>query len=87
MYDLKNDDMTTSTLKQELHKKIDSINDNAVLEAIYTILNQKASPDNYSLSSAQLDELDARNKLHDSGKATYHTMAEMRKKVLGKKKK
>lgn len=79
--------MTTSALRKKLHKKIDSINDNAILEAIYTILNHKSANDNYSLSSEQLAELDERNELHDSGKAKYYTMAEMTKKVLGKRKK
>jgi hypothetical protein len=79
--------MTTSALRKELHKKIDSINDNAVLEAIYTILNQQKISESYTLSPEQMDELDRRNELHDSGKAIYHTMEEMRKRVLGKKKK
>jgi hypothetical protein len=79
--------MTTSNLKQELHKKIDSINDNAILEAIYTILNQKKVSESYSLSAEQLEELEERDQLHDSGKAKYYTAAEMRKKVLSKKKK
>lgn len=79
--------MTTATLRKELHKKIDSINDNAVLEAIYIILNQAKVSESYSLSVEQLKELEERNELHDSGKAVYHTRQEMRKKVLGKKKK
>jgi hypothetical protein len=80
--------MTTSALRKKLHEKIDSIDDNAVLEAIYTILNQKQKNNkNYSLSSSQLEELERRNELHDSGKAKYYTMAEMRKRVLSKKKK
>lgn len=36
----------------------------------------------YSLTLEQLLELEKRNQLHDSGKATYYTMEEMRKKVL-----
>lgn len=79
--------MTNTALKKELHKKIDSISDTAILEAIYTILNKDSISDSYSLSRNQLDELERRNELHDSGKATYYTMAEMRKKVLGKRKK
>lgn len=77
--------MTTSAFRKELHKKIDSINDNAVLEAIYTILNHKT--ESYSLTSGQLSELDKRNELHETGQAKYYTMAEMKKKVVSKKKK
>jgi hypothetical protein len=44
-----------------LHKKIDSINDNAILEAIYTILNQKKVSESYSLSAEQLEELEERD--------------------------
>ncbi|MEI6506881.1 MAG: hypothetical protein WCO54_00255 [Bacteroidota bacterium] len=35
--------MTTSTLKKELYKKIDSIDDNSLLEAVYTILKMSTS--------------------------------------------
>jgi hypothetical protein len=33
--------MTTATLKKQLHKTIDNINDNALLEAVYVLLNNK----------------------------------------------
>jgi hypothetical protein len=32
--------MTTSSLKKELHKTIDEINDNSLLEAVYTLLKK-----------------------------------------------
>ncbi|CAN5382062.1 hypothetical protein BH09BAC5_BH09BAC5_18110 [soil metagenome] len=79
--------MTNTALKKELHKKIDSISDMAILEAVYTILNMESISESYSLSQEQLEELDRRNELHDSGEAIYYTMAEMRKRVLGKRKK
>lgn len=36
--------MTTVTLKKELHKTIDQITDNALLEAVYTLLKHKTTP-------------------------------------------
>lgn len=35
--------MTNAALKKELYKTIDAINDNAILEAVYTILKSKSS--------------------------------------------
>lgn len=34
--------MTNAALKKELYKTIDAINDNAILEAVYTILKSKS---------------------------------------------
>lgn len=79
--------MTIETLKREIHKKIDGIDDSALLEAIYTILNQRNTPARYTLSPEQQEELDKRLELHDSGKAKYYSATEMRKKVTGKRKK
>ena len=35
--------MTNAALKKELYKTIDAINDNAILEAVYTILKSKSN--------------------------------------------
>ncbi len=79
--------MTNTKLKKELHKKIDSISDTAILEAVYTILNKEGISESYSLSKKQLDELDKRNELHDSGNANYYSLAETKKILLSNRKK
>jgi hypothetical protein len=75
--------MKTSALKKVLHKKIDSIDDTAVLEAIYTLLDREERRASYSLSKSQVEELDRRLEAHDSGEIKYYSPAEAKKIVLG----
>ena len=75
--------MNASALKKVLHKKIDSIDDTAVLEAIYTLLDREERRASYSLSKSQVEELDRRLEAHDSGKIKYYSPAETKKIVLG----
>lgn len=45
--------MTKATLKKQIHKTVDSLNNESVLEAVYTILNNAAEKENdlpFSLS-------------------------------------
>ena len=72
--------MGTKTLKRELHKTIDTITDNAVLEAVYTLLKQNTEEE-YNLTAAQKRELDQRLEAHKAGKLKYYTIDEVRKAV------
>ena len=78
--------MTKSALKKELHRRIDALNDERLLEAIYTILDQQPVLNRYKLSNEQLEELDKRIDAHEAGKETYYTTAQMKRKVLAKRK-
>ncbi len=79
--------MNASALKKVLHKKIDSIDDTAVLEAIYTLLDREERRASYSLSKSQVEELDRRLEAHDSGKIKYYSPAEAKKIVTKKRNK
>ena len=59
--------MKTATLKKELHNAIDCIDDNTILEAVYTLLNKNVYE--YELSKEQKKELDRRLELLDKGDA------------------
>lgn len=79
--------MNTANLKKALHKKIDSIDNKALLQAIHTLLEVQTEKVEYELSDEQVAELDKRLILHDSGEMKYYTMEQVRKKIAGKKKK
>lgn len=69
--------MNKITLKKALHKSIDEIEDTNTLQAIYTLLNKAES--SYDLTGAQIEELDKRLLLHDSGKNKYHSLSNVKK--------
>lgn len=68
--------MTTSTLKRELHKTIDGISDKAILQAVYTLLQQKPSATK-PLKALSASALLKRSKLSEKniqeGKTIKHT--------------
>ncbi len=53
--------MTATTLKRELHKAIDEVNDNVILEAVYAILNKSIEISHRTIQPFSLDEFYARN--------------------------
>lgn len=60
---------TTISIKEKLHQRIESIDDEKVLEAFYTILeNYKNEAVDYELTDAQLKELEKREADYLSGK-------------------
>ncbi len=79
--------MTTLTLRKELHKAIDSIEDSKFLEAVYTIINEKTQEEEYGLSSDQWKEIDYRVTLHNAGKSKSYTVEETMKHVKSRLKK
>ena len=46
--------MPNTSLRPELHKAIDDLDDNSLLAAIYTILKREALPEDDELSPEQL---------------------------------
>lgn len=75
--------MTQTALKRELHKAIDTIDDDALLEAVYTILHRKISP-SYELTDEDIQILEEREALYKAGKTKMFTSKEVRKKILKK---
>lgn len=74
--------MTNLTLKKEIHKVIDNINDTQLLEAVYTILNSSLPKDNFQLSEEDLHIIEGRKKEYKLGKSKTYTVAETKKKIL-----
>lgn len=79
--------MTTTALKKELHKAIDTTNDASLLEAVYTILNKASTLHEYELTDEQLHLVEERKKLYKQGKLKVVTMTEIKKKALQRIKK
>jgi hypothetical protein len=57
--------MKATQLRKELHFAIDSIQDESLLEAVYTILNKGMN--DYELSAEQKKELSKRLAAHENG--------------------
>lgn len=75
--------MSARTLKQNLHKAIDSIKDESFLQAVSTIVNEKTHEYEYDLSPEQWAEIDHRVRLHKAGKSKSYTIDEVIKYAKG----
>lgn len=68
---------TTTSIKEKLHERIESIDDEKVLEAFYTILdNYKNEAADYVLTDEQFKELKRREADYLSGKDKGVTLEE-----------
>ncbi|MEW6470579.1 MAG: hypothetical protein AB1458_16835 [Bacteroidota bacterium] len=74
--------MRVTTLKKELHQAIDSIRDENLLEAVYTILNRSLY--DYKLTKEQKKELISRLKKHEQGDSQNIPWKRSLKSVRGK---
>lgn len=75
--------MTRTTLKRNIHKAIDNINDDSVLEAVYTLLSKFDSGD-YEWDENDIKIAEERRASYLSGKAKMYTLAEVNKKLKRK---
>lgn len=75
--------MTKATLKKNIHKAIDSIDDEAVLQAVYTLLN-RVSVDDYEWTDEDIRIVEERREAYLSGKAKMHGLEEVNKKIRKK---
>ena len=74
--------MTTTALKKKIQDCINSIENNEVLEAVYTILNKHVLLNDFELSSADLKIIEERKKsIKNAGEKTY-SVADVKKKIL-----
>jgi hypothetical protein len=76
--------MTASTLRKELHKAIDNIEDQSFLKAVFTIVNEKKFE--YDLSPDQWHDVEQAQKLHKSGKSKSYSWEEVKKHAKSKAK-
>lgn len=73
--------MSPIALKKQLHKAIDEIIDNSILEAVYTLLNNTIN-DEVELSARQKKELNKRLSEHKQGKLKYYSLSEVKSAAL-----
>lgn len=78
--------MTKETLKKNIHKAIDNINDDAVLKAVYTLLN-RVSVDDFEWTDEDIRIVEERRASYLSGQDKGISISEAKrrlKKKLGK---
>jgi len=73
--------MTQTALKKKLHKAIDNIDDNELLEAVYTILNARGYSSSFELSDEDIRVIEERSALYEAGKLKTETLSEFKKKM------
>jgi hypothetical protein len=74
--------MTKTNLKKKIVDCVEHIDDEKILEAVYTLLNGQVSNDDYELSSEDLKIIDARRKTVLKGEEKTYTVAQVKKKLL-----
>ena len=77
--------MTTTLLKQNISKVINSIEDKNFLEAVYTIVSEKSVDAPFELNDSIKKELDKRKPNHKKGISTSHTWQAIKKSALSQK--
>ena len=71
--------MTINNIKTELHQRIDAMDNDKVLEAVYTLLeNSKNEAEDYELSDADLKELEKREADYLSGNNKGYSLDEFK---------
>ena len=76
--------MNSSTLKKNIHKAIDLIDDKQFLQALYDLLKYKIKLSKSLMTALQKKELSKTLKKHKEGKMKYYSVEEARKKVHAK---
>ena len=74
--------MTTTLLKQEITKVINDINDKNFLEAVYTIVSNKADETAFELTPEMKNELDERKERHQKGISKSYSWQNVKKAAL-----
>lgn len=74
--------MTRTVLKKKIYNCVENINDDKILEAVYTLLNGHIANEDHELSSEDLKIINARRKAILKGEEKTFTVAEVKKKLL-----
>lgn len=74
--------MTTTILKEKISKKIKDIYDKSFLEAVYTIVSNKAGEIDFELTDDLKQELDRRKKNHKNGSSKSYSWQSVKKAAL-----
>ncbi len=86
-FSFKLNNMTSATLKKEIKKLIETIDDNRVLEAVYVLLNNTIQQGSYHLSKDDIAIIEEREAAYKSGKTKTYTIDQVKKKILKNHKK
>lgn len=74
--------MTKTTLKKNIHKAIDNIDDTILLEAVYTLLSRASNYDSdYEWTAEDLKIVEDRKAKYLSGKTKAMSLEELNKRV------
>lgn len=73
--------MTKTTLKKKIVDCVEQIDDEKILEAVYTLLNGQLDNE-YDLSADELKLIDSRKKAILKGEEKTYTVAQVKKKLL-----
>lgn len=73
--------MTKTTLKKKIVDCVEQINDEKILEAVYTLLNGRIDHD-YELNAEDLRIIESRRKAILKGEEKTYTVAQAKKKLL-----
>jgi len=71
--------MKSLAIRKDIHRVVDTIDDENLLNAVYLLLNETKKEYGFELSAAEKKELDHLHKLHKAGKSKSYTMDEVRK--------
>jgi hypothetical protein len=74
--------MTTILLKQHITKAVKEIDDKDFLEAVYTIVSNKAGETDFELTAGMKKELDARKENHKKGNSKSYSWENVKKAAL-----
>ena len=72
--------MTKTTLKKNIHKAIDNINDDAILQAVYTLLNNVSTED-HDWTDEDIRIVEERRANYLNGKTKAMSMSEVKKRL------
>ena len=77
--------MDTHSIKAALHERIDAINDDRILEAVYTLLeNNRNEAFDYQLTDEQLIMLQERDEKYQRGEMKTQSLEEFKKEMKDK---
>jgi hypothetical protein len=74
--------MAKTNLKKKIVECVEHIDDEKILEAVYTLLNGQVSNNDYELSNEDLEIINTRRKSILKGEEKTYTVAEVKKKLL-----
>lgn len=77
--------MNNISIKAALHERIETINDDKILEALYTLLENTASHhEDYKLSEEQLTLLIERDEQYQNGEMKTLSLVELKSEIKNK---